>query len=214
MKRLLFTFFIVTFLPLSFAQSTIQESLKKELINGLYSGCLEKQSQSQLTANADFTTDVCSCYARNTTEQIFSNLDFQIAFKKKDDAAMKAAIGQVITKERSSIGFQYCLNKTQEKFKEKKKPILDKPTKELSTKRGLIGESRDSFVRGGMIECVEAAKSSSPNVQAYCSCSVGSMADNVSQKDLYELGINSSIGQRKMKEMGELGMKRCSHLLN
>lgn len=213
MKRLLFIFLIVTFLPSSFAQSASQENLKRELNDGLYSGCVEKQNQSQLTASADFTKDVCSCYARNTTEQIFSNLDFQIALKKKDDAAMKSAIGQVITKEKSAIGFQYCLNKTQENFKEKKKPILDKPTKELSTNRGLIGESRDSFVRGGMIECVEAAKSSSPNVQAYCSCSVGSMADNVSQKDLYEIGLNSAIGQRKMKEMGELGMKRCSHLL-
>ncbi len=213
MKRLLFIFLIVTSLPSSFAQSASQENLKIELNDGLYSGCVEKQNQSQLTASADFTTDVCSCYARNTTEQIFSNLDFQIALKRKDGSAMKAAIGQVITKEKSAIGFQYCLNKTQEKFKEKKKPILDKPTKELSTKRGLIGESRDSFVRGGMIECVEAAKSSSPNIQAYCSCSVGSMADNVSEKDVYELGINSSIGQKKMKEMGELGMKRCSHLL-
>ena len=46
-----------------------------------------------------------------------------------------------------------------------------------------------------------AAKSSSSNVQAYCSCSVGSMADNVSQQDLYEIGINSINGQKKMKEM-------------
>lgn len=213
MKRLLFTFFIVTCLHSSFAQSTSQESLKRELIGGLYSGCVEKQSQSQLATNSEFTADVCSCYAKNSTEQIFSNLDFQIALKKKDDLAMKSAIGQVINKENSTVGFQYCLNKTHDKFKENKKPILDKPNKELSTKRGLIGESRDSFVRGGMIECVEAAKSSSPNVQAYCSCSVGSMADNVSQKDLYELGINSSIGQKRLKEMGELGMKRCSHLL-
>jgi hypothetical protein len=39
------------------------------------------------------------------------------------------------------------------------------------------------------------------------------MADNISQKDLYELGINSVNGQRKMKEMGELAMRRCSHFL-
>lgn len=214
MKRLFFIILILTYLPSSFAQNASQENLKRELNDGLYSGCVEKQNQSQLTASADFITDVCSCYSRNTTEQIFSNLDFQIALKRKDDSAMKAAIGQVINKEKTAIGFQYCLNKTQEKFKEKKKPILDKSTNELSTKRGLLGEARESFIRGGVIECVDAAKSSSPQTKAYCSCSVGAMADNVSQKDLYELGINSHIGQRKMKEMGELGMKRCSHLLN
>lgn len=147
MKRLLFTFFIVTCLHSSFAQSTSQESLKRELIGGLYSGCVEKQSQSQLATNSEFTADVCSCYAKNSTEQIFSNLDFQIALKKKDDLAMKSAIGQVINKENSTVGFQYCLNKTHDKFKENKKPILDKPNKELSTKRGLIGESRDSQAR-------------------------------------------------------------------
>ncbi len=213
MKRLLLIFLMVTCLSSSFAQSTSQDSLKRELNDALYSGCLEKQNQSNLSANSDFVKDVCSCYAKNATEQIFSNLDFQIALKKKDDAAIKTAIGQVINKEKAAIGFQYCLNKTQDKFKENKIPILDKPSKELSTKRGLLGEARESFIRGGMIECVEAAKSSSQNVQAYCSCSVGSSADNVSQRDLYELGINSSIGQRKMKEMGELGMKRCLHLL-
>lgn len=213
MKRLLLSFFIFICLPSSFAQSASQDSLKKEFVDGLYSGCLEKQNQSNLSANSDFIKDVCSCYSKNATEQIFSNLDFQIALKKKDDTAIKAAIGQVINKEKAAIGFQYCLKKTQDKFKENKKPILDKPSKELSTKRGLLGEARESFIREGIMECVDAAKSSAPNVQAYCSCSVGSAADNVSEKDVYELGINSSIGQKKIKEMGELGMKRCSHLL-
>lgn len=213
MTRLLVAFFILPFFTSIHAQSTQQDGLKKELQEGLYSGCVTKQIQSELTAKKNFTDDICSCYANNTTEQIFNNLDFQIGLKKKDDATMKSAIAQIITKEKSAITFQQCLNTSQEKFKENKQSILEKPSKELSTKRGLLGESRDSFIKGGIIECNEAAKSSSTNTQAYCSCSVNTMADNISQKDLYELGINSNIGQRKLKEMGVLGMKRCSHLL-
>lgn len=215
MQRLLMSLLLLTFFTSSIAQNNQQESIKKEFHEGLYTGCIEKQSQnqSQLTTNSKFNTDVCSCYAKNTIEKIFSNLDFQIALKKRDDSAIKTTVSQIVTKDKSAITFQQCLNMSQDKFKADKKPIFEKPTTELSTKRGLHGESRESFIRGGVIECIEAAKSSSPNIQAYCSCSVGSMADNVSQRDLYELGINSSIGQRKMKEMGELGMKRCSHLL-
>lgn len=133
--------------------------------------------------------------------------------KNKDDLAIKSAVRQIVTKDKSAITFQQCLNKTHDKFKEEKEPILDKPTKELSTKRGLLDESRDSFIRGGILECIDSAKSSSLNVKAYCSCSVGSMADNISQQDLYEIGINSKLGQKKLKEMGELGIQRCGQLL-
>ena len=214
MKNYLAPLFSLLILSSSFAQNNSQESQRNEFKNGLYIGCFEKQSQSQITANDDFISDVCSCYANNTTDHVFANLDFQIALKSKDSLAMKTAINQVITKEKTEQDFQYCLNKTQDKFTKSKKPIIDKSTKELSTKRGLLGETRESFIKGGILECVDTAKSSSPQTQAYCSCSVNSMADNVSQKDLYEIGVNSAIGQRKMKEMGELGMKRCSHLLN
>jgi hypothetical protein len=214
MQLLLVTLVFLTCFSSSFAQGSQQDSLKNAFQAGLNSGCLEKQSQSQLTTNSKFNTDVCSCYAKNSTEQIFSNLDFQIALKNKDDSAIKSAVRQVVSKDNSAITFQQCLNITHDKFKGDKKPILDKPTKELSTKRGLLDESRDSFIRGGIIECVGAAKSSLPNVKAYCSCSVGSMADNISQQDLYEIGINSKVGQKKLKEMGELGITRCAHLLN
>jgi hypothetical protein len=214
MQRLFVSLLCLSFLSSSFGQSTHQESLKKEFQAGLYSGCLEKQSQSQLATNSKFNADICSCYAKNSTEQIFSNLDFHIALKNKDDLAIKSAVRQIVTKDNSAITFQQCLNKTRDKFKGEKEPILDKPTKELSTKRGLLDESRDSFIRGGILECIDSAKSSSPNVKAYCSCSVGSMADNISQQDLYEIGINSKLGQKRIKEMGELGIKRCSHLLN
>jgi hypothetical protein len=213
MTRFLVAFSILSFFTSAYAQSIQQDGLKKELQEGLYSGCITKQSQSELTAKKNFTEDVCSCYAKNTTEQIFKNLDFQIGLKRKDDGAMKSAIAQIVTKEKSAITFQQCLNTSQEIFKENKQSFLEKPSKELSTKRGLLGEGRDSFIKGGIIECNEAAKSSSTNTQAYCSCSVNTMADNISQKDLYELGINSVNGQRKMKEMGELAMRRCSHFL-
>lgn len=203
-----------TFFFSTIAQSTQQDILKKELQQGLNSGCLEKQSQSKLSKNSDFTLDVCSCYAKNSTEQIFSNIDFQIALKKKDDADIRTAIAQIINKEYSTIIFQQCLNNTQERFNKAKEQIFDKSKNELSNKRGLLGESRDSFLNSGIIECVELSKSPSPNAQAFCSCSVGSMADNLSQQDLYEIGVNSNFGKKKMKEMGELGMKRCAHLLN
>lgn len=213
MKNCLAALFCLLSLSSSFAQTDSQESQRNEFKNGLYIGCIEKQSQNQLTASADFTSDVCSCYANDTTDHVFANLDFQIAFKSKDSLAMKTAINQVITKEKTEQDFHYCLNKTQDNFTKTKKPIIDKSTKELSTKRGLLGETRESFIRGGILECVDTAKSSSPQTQAYCSCSVNSMADNVSQKDLYEIGVNSAIGQRKMKEMGELGLQRCGHFL-
>lgn len=214
MQRFLVSLLCLAFFSSSFGQSTQQDGMKKEFYEGFYIACVEKQSQSQLTVNSDFTSDVCSCYAKNTTEQVFSSLDLQIGLKKKDNSAIKAAVGQIVNKEKSAITFQQCVNKIEEKFKKVGTPILDKPTKELSKKRGLIGEAREGAIRSGVIECVDAAKSSSSsNVRAYCACSVGSMADNVSQQDLYEIGINSINGQKKMKEMGELGMKRCAHLL-
>ena len=133
MQRLLVTVLSFVCISSAFSQNPQQDSLKKEFHEGLYSGCISKQSQSELTAKKNFTEDVCSCYAKNTTEQIFKNLDFQIGLKRKDDGAMKSAIAQIVTKEKSAITFQQCLNTSQEIFKENKQSILEKPSKELST---------------------------------------------------------------------------------
>lgn len=200
-----------------FSQTPVYtEKEKTEFYNGTYNGCMDKQAEGALnkTVKPKFIQDVCVCFGNTLTNEIFSNMDFQLAMGRKDNAGVKAAISRIATKESAANTFHSCLGKTEKQYGGIENIYLKNPDKSPSNKVGLVGDSRDSFVEGGIRNCLDAAQSRTDKTKAYCACAINTMADNVSPKDLYNVGMKNVEGNNKMRDMTVLGQKRCTHLLN
>lgn len=209
-------FCVASSLPIiTYSQNLYTEKDKNEFRSGSYSGCMQKQSKSELTNlfKDGVITKFCECYANEVTNDLFGNIDFQIAFSKRNAATIKSIADAETSREKTMPRFNACMDRVQNQYGGIQNILKNEFTKQPVTKIGLEGESRRSFIYSGSYACVtEAMKIGTyrkPVIEDYCNCALNNMADFISINDLIET-LKSGEESTRMKKVSVLSISKCT----
>lgn len=217
LKGFLLLFLIFLNFEYSSAQEAYTQAEKNSFNSNVYSGCTEKQKQSELnkTLKAGVTEELCECYAGMITTTVFGNMNFQAALLKKDNLRAKRIIEESMNNENSVANFSICMDRLEKKYGSREKLFENKSNVIASNKIGLNGDSRASFIASGVSSCTKEAKdSNSYAVKKYCTCYMNYMADRLSQVDLIDMAKQTERMLHKSVELRKNGINSCENILN
>lgn len=207
------------FISNSFSRDLYSENDKKEFYSGIYNGCIKKQLEADLSNifKIDVIPNLCNCYSKKFTEDLFGNLDFQIALSSKNYYDLKAITDKEALIDAVMSRFNSCLEKIKVDYGGVSKILKPELGNKSVTKIGLEGESRKSFemstTHACVLEVVKVGVYSRPTAEKYCSCTSKFMADYLSLSDLVKI-ISVGDDDQKFNKLSTASSKKCSDILS
>lgn len=211
--KFLSLFFISTSL---FGQSLYTENDKIKFIKTVSEGCNNKQNISELSKHLkkDVLQKTCQCYASEMANELFANIDFQIAFSKNNREKLKSIFESNNTDANNSMRMTSCIAKLTNSYGGFKNMVDTSNTTKSSSAVGLVGESRSSYVNSGVASCLNSVKDRSEAVKqstkSFCTCTMNYIADRLSLDDLLNILKAKSNAEIKLNELSKLANKACS----
>ena len=175
------------------AQEIYSQKDRSEFADGLYLGCMDKQSSSALNPLIvpSVVSEACGCLAEKFTSEVFGSVEFQMAMHRKDKERLNIAIANKMSPEDVSKTFMTCVQASIAKHGGLSNVVVANSNVMLSKEIGLKGESRSSYITGGVMECKTTKKLIPENktmnikaVENFCNCIFNYSADRVSIADL------------------------------
>ena len=199
-----------------FAQQAYSDKDKKSFTDGAYKGCLDKQKASEFnkTLKAGVVEKLCTCYGRKITDELFSDMNFQIAISRNDSVSLERIVSKMKSSEVALNFFNMCMADLEKEYGGKQGLFSGTNMDNMmSQKVGLTGEERKSFLLTGIDSCIASTKSVSTTVaKKYCNCSLNSMADNLSISDLYELMTKEVSNNKKLSLITKNAANKCAYI--
>lgn len=195
-----------------FSEQVFTDKDRQNFKEGAYKGCLEKQDGSSINKflKSGVVEEYCNCYSQNATDEIFQDINFQIAFSRKDTATVKRIIDKLKLPSTTIKFSNSCMSELELKYGGNNKLFEKSGGGDLSKKIGLTGEDRRSFLVGGIDTCMSSNKNMSDiNAKNYCTCALNSLADNLSTRDVYELSIDSQSIKNKITTLNKKAVDKC-----
>lgn len=200
------------------ARDLYTEKDKRDAYSGAYEGCIKKQTEGALSNlfKPEIIPKFCQCFANSLVDDLFGSIDFQIALSNKNSDKLRSIYSSESSRDKIMPRFNNCMERMQIEYGGMSKLLKPEISKQSTTKVGLEGESRRSFVMSGAHSCVaEVIKGGiyrKSTAEDYCSCAMHSMADGLSLNDLID-SIAAGGESVKMKQLGPSAIVKCSSRL-
>lgn len=200
------------------AQEVYSQKERGQFHDGIYQGCLTKQARGDI--NAYFLPAVidesCKCLADKATADVYGSMEFQLALARKDGAAAQRVMSQIASPDAVASTFMACAQVSVDK-----RGGWNKATKEglvlpLSSKKGLTGDNRQSFVSEGIRTCKVSQRQMPVNkgiadnqIAAYCRCSIDYTADRLSSTDIVDLLKQQPSAVKSLENVSKASTRFC-----
>lgn len=200
------------------AQEVYSQKERGQSHDYIYQGCLTKQSRDGI--NAIFLPGVidesCKCLADKVTADVYGSTEFQLALSRKDGVAAQRVLSQIASPDAVASTFMACAHVSADK-----RGGWNKATKEglvlpLSSKKGLTGDSRQSFVSEGIRTCKVFQREMPVNkdiaddqIAAYCRCSIDYTADRVSSMDVVDMLKQQPSAVKSLENVSKASKRFC-----
>lgn len=179
------------------AHEVYSQKERDQFHDGIYKGCLDKQSRDEKNAYVlpAVIDESCKCFAGKATADVFGSIEYQLALSRKDDEAAQRVISQVVSSEATtSTRMLAYLQVSVDRRGGMSKVITTGPDLQLSTKIGLTGDNRRGYIAGGIETCKDSQRKMPANkditdnlIEAYCNCTMNYSADRTSPATMVEL---------------------------
>ena len=200
-----------------FAQQAYSEKDKKNFTDGAYKGCLDKQNESAFNKSLKdgVVEKLCTCYGKRITDELFSDMNFQIAIARNDSSSLERIVSKMKSPEVALKFFNMCMSDLEKKYGGKQELFSNANMDNILSKAiGLTGEERKSFLLTGIDSCIANTKSVSSIVaKKYCNCSLNLMADNLSASDLHDLMMKADSNNKKLSVLTKNAANKCAYFL-
>jgi len=206
----------------SAAQEVYSQKEKEDFGNSVYKGCMDKQARDDLTAYflPAVIEESCKCFSDKVTADVFGSIEFQLAMSRKDGEAVKRIISQAAEPEGATRSLMACLQTSTDRHGGQSKILREGPTRPLSTRIGLTGNSRIAYVNVGVQTCKDAQRQMPDNknvpdnlIDAFCKCAMNFSADRVSQANVVEMLKQQPSGIKLQEKLGKTSGQYCREKL-